>query len=414
MPSRHFGGGHGGGQAVSPSPPTGLLRAEGRPAGGRHQAHGARPWFPLEVVVCPTVREPDGLALSSHAHLDAEEHRAAAVLSGPVRGPPLYDGERGRRCGGDAGGNHSGRSQRRSTSVADRGRSGTDRVEDGALLIVGVRIGRTRLIDNLALGEREVAMFLAVDIGNTSITLGLFRMKRWAPAGASPPTTSAPPDEYGHRRAAARARGVSCREVGDRDRLGDLLTGTFQRVCREYLHAEPLVVDAGTDGDPVRYEDPKQVGADRVVNAVACAASTGVRPASSISARRPYSTPSRRRSTSGRHRPGDRHRFRPCSAGQPAPRSSSPPLLGHRPQHRPLPAIRAPVRLRGAGGGWSPFRAELGPGMKAIGTGSVGRPSPGDARSTSWSLAGAGGAADYLQPEPHRRLTPWHKPPRTM
>ncbi|MDR0843170.1 MAG: type III pantothenate kinase, partial [Acidobacteriota bacterium] len=40
--------------------------------------------------------------------------------------------------------------------------------------------------------------------------------------------------------------------------------------CRDYLRVGPLVVDAGIrTGIPLRYEDPKQVGADRVVNAVA-------------------------------------------------------------------------------------------------------------------------------------------------
>jgi pantoate--beta-alanine ligase len=37
--------------------------------------------FPVQIVVCPTVREPDGLAMSSrNAYLDPEERRAAAVL----------------------------------------------------------------------------------------------------------------------------------------------------------------------------------------------------------------------------------------------------------------------------------------------------------------------------------------------
>jgi pantoate--beta-alanine ligase len=38
--------------------------------------------FPLDLVVCPTVREPDGLALSSrNRYLSAEERRRALVLS---------------------------------------------------------------------------------------------------------------------------------------------------------------------------------------------------------------------------------------------------------------------------------------------------------------------------------------------
>jgi len=48
------------------------------------------------------------------------------------------------------------------------------------------------------------------------------------------------------------------------------LTGTFERACQNYLNVSPLVVDAGTrTGISLRYEDPKQVGADRVVNAAA-------------------------------------------------------------------------------------------------------------------------------------------------
>lgn len=37
--------------------------------------------FPVEIVVCPTVREPDGLAMSSrNAYLSAQERQAATVL----------------------------------------------------------------------------------------------------------------------------------------------------------------------------------------------------------------------------------------------------------------------------------------------------------------------------------------------
>lgn len=42
--------------------------------------------FPLEVVVCPIVREPDGLAMSSrNAYLNPAERRAATVLSRALR-----------------------------------------------------------------------------------------------------------------------------------------------------------------------------------------------------------------------------------------------------------------------------------------------------------------------------------------
>jgi len=42
--------------------------------------------FNLELVVCPTVREPDGLAMSSRNHyLSAEERQRALVLSRALR-----------------------------------------------------------------------------------------------------------------------------------------------------------------------------------------------------------------------------------------------------------------------------------------------------------------------------------------
>jgi len=38
--------------------------------------------FPVEIIICPTVREPDGLAMSSrNVYLSAEERRSATVLS---------------------------------------------------------------------------------------------------------------------------------------------------------------------------------------------------------------------------------------------------------------------------------------------------------------------------------------------
>jgi type III pantothenate kinase len=48
------------------------------------------------------------------------------------------------------------------------------------------------------------------------------------------------------------------------------LTGYIVEACRNYLHKDPLVVDAGVKtGVRVLYEDPKAVGADRIVDAAA-------------------------------------------------------------------------------------------------------------------------------------------------
>ncbi len=48
------------------------------------------------------------------------------------------------------------------------------------------------------------------------------------------------------------------------------LTWTVVEACRKYLQKDPLVVDAGVKtGVRVLYEDPKAVGADRIVDAAA-------------------------------------------------------------------------------------------------------------------------------------------------
>jgi pantoate--beta-alanine ligase len=117
--------------------------------------------IPTEVIACPTVREPDGLALSSrNVHLSAAERAAAPVL----RRALLAARERW------AAGERSGDVLRRTmadvlateplatpayVSVAD-GRTlaelGEVREGEPALLSLAVRFGATRLIDNEPLG----------------------------------------------------------------------------------------------------------------------------------------------------------------------------------------------------------------------------------------------------------------------
>ncbi len=114
--------------------------------------------FPTEVVVVPTVREPDGLALSSrNTYLGAGERAAAPVLFRALLSARSA-WERGER---DA---EALRRHVRETiaaeplaqvdyvSVADpRTLVELDHVDDDALVSLAVRIGRTRLIDNLVL-----------------------------------------------------------------------------------------------------------------------------------------------------------------------------------------------------------------------------------------------------------------------
>jgi pantoate--beta-alanine ligase len=114
--------------------------------------------FPLEIVVCPTVREPDGLALSSrNVYLDPAERKAATVLYRALSAAQAqYDaGER------DADMLRAAMSSTLATeplareeyvSAADpETLAELERVEKGVLLSMAVRIGKTRLIDNFLL-----------------------------------------------------------------------------------------------------------------------------------------------------------------------------------------------------------------------------------------------------------------------
>lgn len=123
-------------------------------------------------------------------------------------------------------------------------------------------------------------MLLTIDIGNTTITLGLYEGKELGPRWRIRTIHDRTPDEYGilidqlfrHRDCRpAQVAGVALASVVPP------LTPIFERVCREYLGQAPLVVDAGVKtGVRIRYENPRDVGADRVVNAAAVRALYGV------------------------------------------------------------------------------------------------------------------------------------------
>ena len=115
--------------------------------------------FPIEIVVCPIVREPDGLAMSSrNVYLDAEERKAATVLYRSLNGAKnLYEnGER------DA---ETLRlfmrevlatellAQMQYVSCADYDTlEELETVTGKALISMAVFVGKTRLIDNFVLG----------------------------------------------------------------------------------------------------------------------------------------------------------------------------------------------------------------------------------------------------------------------
>jgi type III pantothenate kinase len=116
-------------------------------------------------------------------------------------------------------------------------------------------------------------MLLAIDIGNTNITLGLYDGKTAGPRWRLATAHERMPDEYGIqmlsliRHVKIDSNAISAIAIAS---VVPPLTGIFEQACVKYFGTSPLVVDAGTKtGVRIKYEDPKQVGADRVVDAAA-------------------------------------------------------------------------------------------------------------------------------------------------
>jgi type III pantothenate kinase len=116
-------------------------------------------------------------------------------------------------------------------------------------------------------------MLLTIDIGNTNLTLGLYDGEKLGPRWRLATVHDRMPDEYGLQivgllqhsgNAPADLHGICLASVVPP------LTGKIVEACTVYLGQAPLVVDAGVKtGVRVRYEDPKAVGADRIVDAAA-------------------------------------------------------------------------------------------------------------------------------------------------
>jgi pantoate--beta-alanine ligase len=117
--------------------------------------------LPVEVVVCPTVREPDGLAMSSrNRHLSAEERVSATVLYRALCAASAAfeagerDAERLRRVMREVLGSEP-KANPHYVSVADAGTlQELNGHVDRALLSMAVAIGATTLIDNLIVGSK--------------------------------------------------------------------------------------------------------------------------------------------------------------------------------------------------------------------------------------------------------------------
>jgi type III pantothenate kinase len=127
-------------------------------------------------------------------------------------------------------------------------------------------------------------MLLVLDVGNTNTVLGVFA-KSLTDSGAPPKydqlvanwrvTTRASQttDEYGVLfRNLFAMQGLEPKDIGGIvvSSVVPPLDSTLRRVCERYFNRKALFIEPGVKtGMPVLYENPAEVGADRIVNSVA-------------------------------------------------------------------------------------------------------------------------------------------------
>ncbi|MEF9934801.1 MAG: type III pantothenate kinase [Clostridium sp.] len=116
-------------------------------------------------------------------------------------------------------------------------------------------------------------MLLVFDVGNTNVVIGVYEgdklITHWRISTSEEKTA----DEYG-------VMMINLFEIADIDygKVTDVMISSvvpnimysLERGIRRYFNVEPMVVGPGVKtGINIKYDNPKEVGADRIVNAVA-------------------------------------------------------------------------------------------------------------------------------------------------
>ncbi len=107
-------------------------------------------------------------------------------------------------------------------------------------------------------------LLLAIDIGNTSIAIGLYRDDQLHATFRIATDQENLPDEYAMLLLSLlRTRDIapeSVRAAIVSSTVPSLLN-TFSEVCRNYFHVVPLIVGTGVrTGVRVRYDNPREIG----------------------------------------------------------------------------------------------------------------------------------------------------------
>ena len=116
-------------------------------------------------------------------------------------------------------------------------------------------------------------MLLTIDIGNTAVTLGVFDGERLTTTLRVATDTRRLADEYGTMLCGVlQAKGVDPSSITQACQCSVVppLTVVFNQLVDSYFGVDPLNVSAGVrTGLPILYDNPRDVGADRIADAVA-------------------------------------------------------------------------------------------------------------------------------------------------
>ena len=116
-------------------------------------------------------------------------------------------------------------------------------------------------------------MLLAIDVGNTNIVLGIFRGDQLVHSWRLTTLRERTADELGILVTSLCAHHGIARDGVSGIVMASVVppqTGTMLAMAREYFGREPLNLDSSVKtGMPVLYDNPREVGADRIVNGIA-------------------------------------------------------------------------------------------------------------------------------------------------
>jgi type III pantothenate kinase len=116
-------------------------------------------------------------------------------------------------------------------------------------------------------------MLLAMDVGNTNVTVGVFEGEELKASWRLEADVNRLADEYGVLMVnLLQHEGIGSGQI-DAAVIASVvpdLDPVFEAVCRRYFGVRPLAVSAGVrTGLRILYDSPRDVGADRVADAVA-------------------------------------------------------------------------------------------------------------------------------------------------